>query len=114
MDQLDVKRAVKAFGEQLAKGMTIEVAMTWALDAAVRGPALNRQDVTVNGVTLCVEWEVDHQDGWRITTTPGEDLAMLIDSYAPTLAQRIEDAIDERLEADRRDALEWVDGFRCV
>lgn len=114
MDQLDVKRAVKAFGEQIAKGRPIEEAMTHALDAVVRGPALNQQDVVVNGVTLCVEWEDDYQDGWRITTPPGEELSMLIDSYAPTLAQRIEDEIDKRLEADRRDALEWVNGFRCV
>jgi len=112
MDQLDVKRAVKAFGEHIAKGMTIEVAMTHALDAVVRGPALNRQDVVVNGVTICVEWEADYQDGWRITTPPGEDISMLIDSYTPSLAQRVEDAINARLEADRRDALEWVEGFR--
>lgn len=87
-----IKRAVKALGTALSRGLSIEAAVGAALDSAATVPAQYTLNVHVQGVPLTVCWDgTPEDDGWVVLAQPGQDLSRLV--------ERDHDAIDQQITA---------------
>ena len=95
-----IKRAMKALGTALSRGLSMEAAVGAALDSAATVPAQHTMNVHVQGVPLTVCWDGDPaDDGWVVLAAPGQDLSMLVERDHDEIDQQITAYLDnERAE----------------
>lgn len=91
------QRALREFGQALARGECAEHAMAAAIAAISAPEGEVQQTVTFYGIPLNVAHDGDPENGWSITVDAGTDIAGLFDRTE--LYEAVAELVDNDLKA---------------